>query len=107
MWSATDFQSPRGNREILAAEVGPEFFNVLGVGPSQGKVLDGPETFVASYDFCESRLRGNPAAIGQSYEIVGRPRRLSGALPRGFSVLFAAFSRSISRPPEPTRAAGP
>src|SRR5258708_5291149 len=101
MWSATDFQSPRGNREILAAEVGPEFFNVLGVGPSQGKVLDGPETFVASYDFWKSRLRGNPAAIGQSYEIGGRPLRLSGVMPRSFSFLSTPISVWIAAAPEP------
>ncbi len=101
MWSATDFQSPRGNREILAAEVGPQFFNVLGVGPSQGKVLNGSATFLASYDFWKSELGGNPAAIGQSYEIGGRSLRLSGVMPRSFSFLSTPISVWIAAAPEP------
>ncbi len=50
-WNTTVFQSTRA---ITAAEVGPQFFNVLGVGPSFGQDLDGIDTFLASYDFWKS-----------------------------------------------------
>jgi len=101
MWSPTVFQSPRGHREILAAEVGSQFFGVLGVGPSQGQALDGPDTFLASYDFWNTALRGGSPAIGQSYEIGGRPMRLSGVMPRSFSFLSTPISVWIAAGPEP------
>jgi hypothetical protein len=71
------------------------------VGPSRGQVLDGSDTFLASYDFWKSELRGNPAAIGQSYEIGGRLMRLSGILPHSFSFLSAPISVWIAAAPEP------
>ena len=101
MWTNTVFQSPRGHREVIAAEVGPQFFNVLGVGPSRGQGLDGPETFLASYDFWKTELRANPAAIGQSYEIGGRPMRLTGVMPRSFSFLSTPIAVWIAVGPEP------
>ena len=101
MWTPTVFHSSRGHREVLAAEVGPQFFDVLGVGPSQGQTLDGPETFLASYDFWKTELRGNPAAIGQSYEIGGRVVRLRGVMPRSFSFLSAPIQVWIAAGPEP------
>ena len=106
MWSPTVFQSPRGHREVIAAEVGPQFFNVLGVGPSRGQGLDGPETFLASYDFWKTELRANPAAIGQSYEIGGRAMRLTGIMPRSFSFLSTPIAVWIAAGPEPAVPAG-
>ena len=100
MWSTTVFHSPRGHREIIAAEVGPAFFNVLGVGPSRGRVLSGPDSFLASYDFWRSELRGDPQAIGQSFEIGGHPMRLAGVLPHSFSFLSTPIAVWIAAGPE-------
>ncbi len=101
MWGPTVFQSARGPREVIAAEVGPQFFNVLGVGPSLGQSIEGPDTFLASYDFWKTTLRGNYAAIGQSYEIGGRPMRLLGVMPRSFSFLSTPISVWMASGPEP------
>lgn len=101
MWSNTVFHSARVHREIIAAEVGPQFFDVLGVGPSLGQTLDGPETFLASYDFWKSELRGDPRALGQTYEIGGHPLRLRGVMPRGFSFLSTPIAVWIAAGPEP------
>jgi hypothetical protein len=101
MWSATVFHSSRVHREIIAAEVGPQFFNVLGVGPSLGKALDGPDTFLASYDFWKSELRADPRVIGQAYEIGGHPLRLAGVMPRSFSFLSTPIAVWIAAGPEP------
>ncbi len=101
MWSTTIFHSPRGHREIIAAEVGPQFFNILGVGPSRGQVLTGSDSFLASYDFWKSALRGDARAIGQSYEIGGRPMRLAGVLPHSFSFLSTPIAVWIAAGPEP------
>jgi hypothetical protein len=100
-WNTTVFQSARGHREITAAEVGPRFFDVLGAGPAAGQPLDGPDTFLASYEFWSGELRADPAAIGQRYEIAGHSMRLAGVMPHGFSFLSAPVSVWIAAPPEP------
>lgn len=101
MWGRTLFQSAGGHREIVAAEVGPQFFNVLGVGPSRGRVIEEPDTFLASYDFWKTMLRGDGAALGQTYEVGGHPMRLAGVMPRSFSFLSAPISIWIAAGPEP------
>ena len=97
-WNTTVFES---SREITAAEVGPEFFDVLGVGPAKGRPLDGPDTFLASYDFWKSELRADPAAIGKQYEIGGHATRLTGVMPHSFSFLSAPISVWVAAAPEP------
>jgi hypothetical protein len=100
MWNTTVFQSARGYREILAAETGPEFLDVLGVGPSLGTPLDGPDSFLASYQFWKTHLGGSNAALGQRYEIGGRTLRLAGVMPRSFSFLSAPIAVWIGSSPE-------
>ncbi len=97
-WNTTVFQSAR---EITAAEVGPEFFNVLGVGPSFGRALDGPDTFLASYDFWKSELGADRAAMGRSFDIGGHPMRLTGVMPHSFSFLSAPISVWVLAAAEP------
>ena len=80
---------------------GPQFFNVLGVGPSPRQGLNGPETFLASYDFWKSQLGASPAAVGQSFEIGGRSLRLTGIMPRSFSFLSTPIAVWIDAGPEP------
>ena len=101
MWSSTVFQSERGYHEIVAAETGPQFFNVLGVGPSLGSGLEGPDTFLASYDFWKSHLGASRAAVGQRFEIGGRSLRLTGVMPRSFSFLSAPIAVWTSAGAEP------
>ena len=101
MWGNTVFQSERGYREIVAAETGPQFFNVLGVGPSFGSGLDGPDTFLASYDFWKSHLGASRAAVGERFEIGGRSLRLTGVMPRSFSFLSEPIGVWTAAPGEP------
>jgi hypothetical protein len=100
MWNTTVFQSARGYREIVAAETGPQFFDVLGVGPSLGTRLDGPDSFLASHAFWKSQLGGSAAALGQRFEIGGRSLRLAGVMPRSFSFLSAPIAVWLGSPPE-------
>ena len=103
------FQSAHGYREIVAAETGPQFFNVLGVGPSFGSGLDGPDTFVASYDFWKSHLGASRAAVGERFEIGGRSLRLAGVMPRSFSFLsepVAVWTAAAGEPAVDRLAAG-
>lgn len=97
-WNTTVFQS---TREITAAEVGPQFFNVLGVGPSFGQDFDGPGTFLASYDFWKAELGADSGAIGRHYDIGGHPMRLVGVMPHSFSFLSAPISVWVAATPEP------
>lgn len=101
-WSSTVFHSARGEREITAAEAGPEFFNVLGAGPSMGQPLSGLDSFLASYDFWKNDLGADPAAIGRSYDIGGHPMRLVGVMPHSFSFLSAPISVWVTAAPEPS-----
>jgi hypothetical protein len=102
MWGNTVFQSDRGYREIVAAETGPQFFNVLGVGPSLGTGLDRPDTFLASYDFWKSHLGASRAAVGERFEIGGRSLRLTGVMPRSFSFLSAPIAVWTAAAAEPS-----
>src|SRR6185312_14327752 len=102
MWGNTVFQSDGGYREIVAAETGPQFFNVLGVGPWLGRGLDGPDTFLASYDFWKAHLGASRAAVGQRFEIGGRGLRLTGVMPRSFSFLSAPIAVWTAAAGEPS-----
>ncbi|MEO8052864.1 MAG: ABC transporter permease [Acidobacteriota bacterium] len=92
MWSTTVFQADGRYREIVAAETGPQFFDVLGVGPSLGTGLDGPDSFLASYDFWKSQLGASRSALGERFEIGGRSLRLAGVMPRSFAFLSAPIA---------------
>jgi hypothetical protein len=103
-WSKTVFHSERGPQEIVAAEVGARFFDVLGVGPALGEALgadSGAESFLASYDFWKSRLHGDRGALGRQYDIGGRSLRLAGVLPPQFHFLSAPISVWVVRTPDP------
>jgi len=95
-WRTARFQSGRGSSLVMAADVSPNFFEVLGVGPTLGHRLEGsadsagPSTaFLASYDFWQRAFHGDAGRIGQTVQIDGRPMILAGVLPRGFSFLSA------------------
>lgn len=110
-WSTTVFNSPQGHREIIAAEVGPSFFDVLGVGPVLGHGLtyrdaggepsrDDTGTFLASEAFWRNELHSDLTAIGRQYDIGGRSLRLAGILPRGFIFLSTPIAVWLAAPPE-------
>ena len=67
---------------------------VVGVRPALGRTFtpadDTPgsaETVLLSHIYWQRALGGNPAAIGQSLVIDGRPREIIGVLPEGFRFL--------------------
>jgi hypothetical protein len=91
---------------VVVAEVGPQFFDVLGVGPALGSGLeqpadgDGEESFLASDDFWRDQLLADPKAIGQHFEVGGRALKLAGVMPRGFSFLSEPIAVWVAAPPE-------
>jgi hypothetical protein len=130
-WSPTVFaasgRKPR-HREIIAAEVSPDFFNVLGVGtilgtslhetppesaikselakpesgvkPEAGIKNEDLESFLISDDFWRKELGARNNVIGQHFEIGGRSLRLAGVLPRGFTFLSTPIAVWTLAPPE-------
>jgi putative ABC transport system permease protein len=69
-----------------------EFFSVLGVQPARGRALrleddraGAPEVVVISHQFWRDRLSANPAVIGESITLDGKPRTIVGVMPAGFA----------------------
>ncbi len=111
-WSSTVFTTPHGHRAVIGAEVGPGFFDVLGVGPAIGGGLQeviGNEddgTFLVSSEFWRTELAADPNAVGQRFEIGGRLYRLAGVLPRNFQFLstpIAVWTIASPELPVPSR----
>jgi hypothetical protein len=98
-WHTTDVSLDRGNRLVQSANVDAPFFDVLGVRAPVERLRD--DEFFASYDFWRDDLRGDPNRVGQLLTVDGRPLRLAGVLPRGFSFLSAPVAIWTSHP-EPT-----
>jgi uncharacterized membrane protein SirB2 len=80
----------RGSREVSAAVVDPEFFQVLGVKAQAGQLFQDIDPnhcvncAVVSDELWRSDLGGDRAAIGRTYKIAGQSHKVIGVLPRGF-----------------------
>jgi predicted permease len=81
---------PDGSRASVLVEVTADFFQMLGVSAKVGRLIDASQAHapvaVVSYDFWRERLNSDPAAVGLSIKVAGRPRTIIGVLPRGFHV---------------------
>jgi putative ABC transport system permease protein len=75
----------RATQERVAM-VSEGFWELSGVRPVHGRVPSVAErdTLIVSSDFFEARLGGDPAAVGKSVIVDGRPLTIAGVLPRGF-----------------------
>lgn len=95
--------SADGTPETVPAQsVTPQFFDVLGVKPLLGRLFlpsddsQDPDVVVVSEGFWRNRLGADPAVVGRSVTLDGRPLTLIGIVPatfRSMSLLtFAAAS---------------
>jgi putative ABC transport system permease protein len=73
-------------------EVSPEFFRVFAVAPLIGRSFTaedmkpgGGEAAMISYAYWQSRFGASAGALGQAVRVYGRPLRVIGVLPPGFS----------------------
>ena len=80
--------------EVNAIMVTDGTLPVLGVSPVLGRTFTreddapgGPDTIMISHAYWQRAFAGNPAAIGQSVIMNGRPREVIGVLPEGFRFL--------------------
>ncbi len=99
-WHTASLVLDRERRLVEAANVDPTFFEVLGVRVPAERLRD--DEFFASYDFWRDALRGDPNRVGRWMAVNGRPMRLAGVLPRGFTFLSEPIAIWTSHPePEP------
>jgi len=76
---------------ILAAQVSPAFFNVLGINPFlrrqwpvDDELLGDQQALVLSYSFWKTHLDSNPSAVGRMLALDGKPSLVIGVMPRMF-----------------------
>jgi putative ABC transport system permease protein len=82
-----------GEPEMIAgAQATTNFFSTLGVRPVLGRdfaagedVPSGPNIAIVSYGFWQTRLGGDPSAIGRSLRLDSRDVAIVGILPRDFT----------------------
>jgi len=110
---------PDGSAEqVTAQSVTARFFEVLGVPPLAGRTFvpsdaESPSTIVVSEGFWRRRFGADPAMVGRSIVINGRPQTVIGIVPDRFRVVPATISNAGSEPPSvwtvfnQTRGGGP
>ena len=101
---------------IAASQVSPDFFDVLQVAPTEGRLFHAadasacPQCVVVSYDFWKHALHGDRAVIGKPISFDGNPAVLAGVLPPQFwfeAREVSAWVIAPPPPPQPTQAATP
>jgi len=82
-----------GDPEVVGAvRATGDFFPLLGAPAALGRTLlpedddhDAPATVVLSHAFWQRRFGGDPAIVGKSIRLDGRPRTVLGVMPPGFA----------------------
>ncbi|HEY3744335.1 MAG TPA: ABC transporter permease [Bryobacteraceae bacterium] len=70
---------------VNAAFVSPNYFEVLGVGLSIGRVSLGSDGVIVSYDFWQRRLAGNLGVLGQTVRLNKAVFSVAGVARQGFA----------------------
>jgi putative ABC transport system permease protein len=79
-----------GAEQVTANRVTPNYFSILGVQPSQGRVFTAAEAderqrvALISYKFWQTRFAGSLDAIGETMVLDRRPSRIIGIMPAEF-----------------------
>jgi predicted permease len=89
------FQAGAADRpESVARErVSGNYFQVLGIQPALGRVFTDDDNrtpnahplAILSYDFWQRRFGGDPAVLGRTVTVAGKPRTIVGVAGRGFA----------------------
>jgi putative ABC transport system permease protein len=85
--------------EIVVQNVEAQFFPILGVSPLIGRTFTDTENrdpqslvVILGYDFWQRRFGGDPAIVGQTIQLNGRPQTVVGVMPQGFRLFIKEFS---------------
>src|SRR5262249_26570488 len=97
MYEAT---TPGGDEHLRGDQVTPDYFAVAGLQPALGRGLteaDGAARLaVLSYGLWQRRYGGDPAAVGRTITLNGRPHTIVGVMPRRFHLPDAATALWVS-----------
>lgn len=93
-WSPTAM-TPGGAERMVGMRVTHEFFATLGVSPAMGRDFSADDdrwdardaAVIVDHGYWQAELGGDPAVIGRSIELSGRPATIVGVLPRDFEPL--------------------
>ncbi len=90
-FASVTYEAPDAAERVQAAEVTPDFFNVLGVKPALGSIAtsDIDNGVVVSHAFFERALNADPSVIGRSVTIDGVQRPVLGVMARDFVPPYA------------------
>jgi predicted permease len=87
---------PEAPDRVLGAQVTANFFPMLGVAPQLGRTFTSEEdqpgnefVVVLSHEMWTTRFAGNPAVLGRSILLNGRPYVIIGVMPPGFDPMVA------------------
>ncbi len=95
----------RGNpEELIAQNVTPEYFSVLGVTPFLGRAFTAEESadpksssVILSYEIWQRRFGADASVIGQAIQLNGKPQTVVGIMPAG-ARLFMKAGSLVDRP---------
>jgi macrolide transport system ATP-binding/permease protein len=90
-----DAQPPE---QLRGMRVSAGFFTLLGRPPALGRdirqedeIEGGGDVVILSHSLWMRRFQGDPAAVGRTVRLSGRPFRIVGVLPRGFQHVGGTF----------------
>lgn len=94
---ADDSVSVTGTAEpeqVTALDVTDGVLPLLGVAPALGRTFNraddtpgAPDTIVISYGYWRNKMGGDPAAVGRTLTVDGKPRQVIGVLGKSFTFL--------------------
>ena len=105
-WPGFRLATPAGAELAMGQLVSGNCFEVLGVSPVLGRLLQaaddrgpgGPLVAVISYDFWHRRFGGDAGIVGRSFELMGQPFTVVGVTPREFFGLEPGRAIDITVP---------
>jgi predicted permease len=93
-WRA-NFKGSDRNEGLQGARVSANIFDVLGVTPAAGRLLndsddrpEAPKVVVLSYQLWQRRFSGASGMVGSSLQLNGQSYQVAGVLPRHFPLLL-------------------
>jgi len=103
-----DLRLPEQQVAATVAQIGPGFFELLGVDMAEGRAPDPSDhesnasiTAVISHAFWNDYFDGDPAVIGREYELADTPFRIVGVAEAGFTGFFREQSSDLWIPRTP------